>query len=90
MLQGREKVTSATGNGRLNAVSNALKKAYGFDYKLVTYQEHALTKSSSSSAIAYVGIETPNGKIHWGAAIDPDIIRASIDALLTAINHSVK
>ena len=26
MLQGREKVTSATGNGRLNAVSNALKK----------------------------------------------------------------
>ena len=81
---------SATGNGRLNAVSNALKKAYGFDYKLVTYQEHALTKSSSSSAIAYVGIETPNGKIHWGAAIDPDIIRASIDALLTAINHSVK
>ena len=88
--RGEKKVTSATGNGRLNAVSNALKKAYGFDYKLVTYQEHALTKSSSSSAIAYVGIETPNGKIHWGAAIDPDIIRASIDALLTAINHSVK
>ena len=79
--RGEKKVTSATGNGRLNAVSNALKKAYGFDYKLVT---------SSSSAIAYVGIETPNGKIHWGAAIDPDIIRASIDALLTAINHSVK
>ena len=88
--RGEKKVTSATGNGRLNAGSNALKKAYGFDYKLVTYQEHALTKSSSSSAIAYVGIETPNGKIHWGAAIDPDIIRASIDALLTAINHSVK
>ena len=88
--RGEKKVTSATGNGRLNAVSNALKKAYGFDNKLVTYQEHALTKSSSSSAIAYVGIETPNGKIHWGAAIDPDIIRASIDALLTAINHSVK
>ena len=88
--RGEKKVTSATGNGRLNAVSNALKKAYGFDYKLVTYQEHALTKRSSSSAIAYVGIETPNGKIHWGAAIDPDIIRASIDALLTAINHSVK
>ena len=90
MLQGREKSYQCNGNGRLNAVSNALKKAYGFDYKLVTYQEHALTKSSSSSAIAYVGIETPNGKIHWGAAIDPDIIRASIDALLTAINHSVK
>ena len=88
--QGERKVTSASGNGRLNAVSNALKKAYGFEYNLVTYQEHALTKSSSSSAIAYVGIQTPDGKDHWGAAIDPDIIRASIDALLTAINHSIK
>ena len=88
--QGERKVTSASGNGRLNAVSNALKKAYGFEYNLVTYQEHALTKSSSSSAIAYVGIQTPDGKVHWGAAIDPDIIRASIDALLTAINHSIK
>ena len=88
--QGERKVTSASGNGRLNAVSNALKKAYGFEYNLVTYQEHALTKSSSSSAIAYVGIQTPDGKVHWGAAIDPDIIRASIDALLTPINHSIK
>ena len=88
--QGERKVTSASGNGRLNAVSNALKKAYGFEYNLVTYQEHALTKSSSSSAIAYVGIQTPDGKVHWGAAIDPDIIRASIDGLLTAINHSIK
>ena len=89
-FNGKTITTEATGNGRLDAVSNALKKAYGFDYKLVTYQEHALTKGTSSSAIAYVGIQTPNGKLHWGAAIDPDIIRASIDALLTAINHSVK
>lgn len=87
--EGEKMVTTASGNGRLNAVSNALKKAYGFDYKLVTYQEHALTVSSSSSAVAYVGIQTRDGKIHWGAAIDPDIIHASIDALLTAINHSV-
>ncbi len=88
--RGERKVTKASGNGRLNAVSNALKKAYGFSYNLVTYQEHALTKSSSSSAAAYVGIQTPDGKIHWGAGIDPDIIRASIDALITAINHSVR
>ncbi|MCD8248904.1 MAG: 2-isopropylmalate synthase [Lachnospiraceae bacterium] len=87
---GERKTTTAVGNGRLNAVSNALKKAYGFEYNLVTYQEHALTRSSSSSAIAYVGIQTPDGKLHWGASIDPDIIRASFDALMTAINHSVR
>ena len=79
--------TYATGNGRLNAVSNALKKAHGLQYDLTTYQEHALTGSSSSDAIAYVGITLPDGTHSWGAAEDPDIIRASIDALVTAINN---
>ncbi|MGN0334423.1 MAG: 2-isopropylmalate synthase [Lachnospiraceae bacterium] len=87
---GERTVTFAQGNGRLNAVSNALKKAYGLDYSLVTYTEHALEKSSSSRAIAYVGIESKkDGKLYWGAGVDADIIRASIDALVTAINNSV-
>lgn len=86
-FNGRSITTEATGNGRLNAVSNALKKAYGFQYDLVTYQEHALEQSSSSKAIAYVGIRKPDGSLAWGAGVDPDIIRASIDALVTAINN---
>ena len=86
-FNGRSITTEATGNGRLNAVSNALKKAYDFQYDLVTYQEHALEQSSSSNAIAYVGIKKPDGSLAWGAGVDPDIIRASIDALVTAINN---
>lgn len=86
-FEGREILTEAMGNGRLNAVSNALKKAYHLEYNLVTYQEHALERSSSSRAIAYVGIQTPDGRLSWGAAVDADIIRASIDALVTAINN---
>lgn len=87
--KGETVTTEAAGNGRLDAVSNALKKAYGFDYRLVTYQEHALEQSSSSRAIAYVGISDEKGQLFWGAAVDPDIIRASIDALVTAINNMV-
>ena len=86
-FNGRSITTEAAGNGRLNAVSNALKKAYDFQYELVTYQEHALEQSSSSKAIAYVGIRKPDGSLAWGAGVDPDIIRASIDALVTAINN---
>lgn len=86
-FKGKSITTEASGNGRLNAVSNALKKAYGFQYDLVTYQEHALEQSSSSKAIAYVGIKKPDGSLAWGAGVDPDIIRASIDALVTAINN---
>ncbi len=84
---GRVITTQAEGNGRLNAVSNALKKAYNLQYDLVTYQEHALEQSSSSKAIAYVGIRKPDGSLSWGAGVDTDIIKASIDALVTAINN---
>ena len=86
-FRGRTIVTEAKGNGRLDAVSNALKKAYELKYTLETYQEHALERSSSSKAIAYVGIRKPDGMLSWGAGVDPDIIRASIDALVTAINN---
>ena len=87
IFNGKEITTEAEGNGRLNAVSNALKKAYNFEYDLVTYQEHALEQSSSSKAIAYVGIRKPDGTLSWGAGVDVEIIRASIDALVTAINN---
>ena len=86
-FNGKTIVTEAAGNGRLDAVSNALKKAYELKYSLEVYQEHALERSSSSKAIAYVGIKKPDGTMAWGAGVDPDIIRASIDALVTAINN---
>jgi 2-isopropylmalate synthase len=82
------KVTVARGNGRLNSVSNAIKKAIGINYTVATYHEHALSRSSSSRAIAYVGIETPDGKTFWGSAVNADIIQASIMALVCAINNS--
>ena len=86
-FKGKTITTEAAGNGRLDAVNNALKKAYELKYSLEVYQEHALERSSSSKAIAYVGIKKPDGTMAWGAGVDPDIIRASIDALVTAINN---
>ena len=86
-FNGRTITTEASGNGRLDAVSNALKKAYELKYSLEVYQEHALERSSSSKAIAYVGIKKPDGTMAWGAGVDSDIIRASVDALVTAINN---
>ena len=87
--EGKSVVAIAAGNGRLNAVSNALKNQFRLEYDLITYQEHALEQSSSSKAIAYVGIRSKDGEHYWGAGVDQDIIRASINALLTAINNMV-
>ncbi len=82
---GNTKEVQANGNGRLDAVSNALKQYFGISYELSVYEEHALSKGSSSKACAYVGI-TCNGKMQWGVGIDEDIIRASINALTVAVN----
>ncbi|MGE5627032.1 MAG: 2-isopropylmalate synthase [Solirubrobacterales bacterium] len=79
-------IVSARGNGRLDAVSNAVKNYFGLDYELVSYEEHALTASSTSKAAAYVGISS-NGKIYWGVGFDEDIIKASIAALAVAVNQ---
>ena len=84
---GEKKMAVASGNGRLDAISNALKKQFRLEYRLETYQEHALEQSSSSRAIAYVGIRDEQDKRFWGAGVDQDIIKASYNALLTAINN---
>lgn len=82
---GESKVITSNGNGRLDAVSNAIKQYFNISYELSFYEEHSLTKGSSSKAAAYVGIIC-NGKTFWGVGIDPDIIRASIEALIVAVN----
>ena len=83
---GKEHVVAANGNGRLDAVSNALKQYFDISYELNTYEEHALSRGSSSKAVTYVGV-TQDGKNYWGVGTDEDIIRSSINALAVAVNQ---
>lgn len=80
-----ERVVTAAGNGRLDAVSNAIKQYFNISYELTFYEEHSLTRGSSSKAVAYVGI-IARGKTCWGVGINSDIISASIEALIVAVN----
>lgn len=82
---GNDRRIVGVGNGRLDAVSNAIKHYFDVDYQLAFYEEHSLTKGSSSRAVAYVGI-IYNKKKYWGVGIDADIIKASIEALVVAVN----
>ena len=85
---GEKQVIETTGNGRLDAVSNAVKKYFGISYELAVYEEHAISKGSSSKAAAYVGLNK-DGVIYWGVGIDEDIIKSSIAALVAAGNKAV-
>lgn len=87
-IAGDEFQFEAVGNGRLDAISNALKQSpYTFDYKFITYSEHALSTESTSKAAAYVCIEDSEQNQFWGVGIHEDIILASVNALVSALNR---
>ena len=85
---GSTQTVRAEGNGSLDAFSNALKAYTGDSYQLAVYTEHSMQeKGSGSRAVAYIGIEKPDGGMSWGAGTDTDIIKASAEALLSAYNR---
>ena len=88
-IEFRGETASATnnGNGRLDAVSNAVKSYTGLDYIINSYTEHALEVGSSSKAVSYVEIIGGQGESYWGTGIDTDIITSSIKAFVSAVNN---
>ncbi len=90
LRDGEKKVYHGKGNGRLDAVSNAIKKHFDIKFKVVCYEEHSLQTGSNSQAVAYVGVEIENGNVVWGAGIKDDIIDASVHALVSAVNRTGK
>ena len=89
-ISGKPTVFKAKGNGRLDAISNAIQENTDVRYTDLTYSEHALEIGSTSRAMAYIGVTGTDGKITWGAGMDTDIITASVMALFSAINRMVK
>ena len=87
-IDGEQKILKGQGNGRLDAVANAIKENLDISYSLQTYTEHALERGSNSLAAAYVGIKIED-KVIWGVGVDTDIIFASIKALISALNRSL-
>lgn len=75
------------GNGPIDAFVSALREAdiNGFEFK--SYSEHSLESGAQAQAAAYVQIEA-KGKPYFGVGIDPSIERASIKAVLCAVNRS--
>ncbi len=83
---GRTQDFIGRGNGALDAISDALKTNLGIMYSNLQYTEHALEEGSHSRAAAYVGITDPFDHKAWAVGIDTDIMRASVKALVGAIN----
>lgn len=88
-FEGKSHEIGGSGNGRLDAVANALRENLALDFEIVDYSEHALKEGSSSQAISYVQIQNAKSK-YFGVGIDTDIIAASIYGLISAINRALR
>ena len=79
------------GNGSLSAINNALKAYTGAEYTLQVFTQHSMQGNGSHSvAASYIGLEDQDGKLHWGAGTDTDIVKASTNALLSAYHNLTK
>lgn len=83
-----ERVITGKGNGRLDAVSDALRRCLNLRFMIRSYSEHALNSTSKAKAITYVELEDKNGIVTWGAGVHSDIITSSVKGLISALNLS--
>jgi len=91
LRNGEETELEAEGNGSLSAINNALKEFTGTEYTLQIFTQHSMQgQGSHSVAASYIGLETGDGQLFWGAGTDTDVITASTNALLSAFHNMTK
>ena len=83
---GEIKRIEGKGTGPIDGFINALSTYLGIDLSVNDYSEHSLQHGSNASAIAYVEMEHPGGKL-FGAGINTNIVAASLEAIVSAANR---
>ena len=88
--------TAAVGNGPVNALDNALRKALDKFYpelkevKLLDYKVRILSTKDGTGAQTRVLIESGDGKSKWGTVgVSENIIQASWQALVDSIDYKL-
>ncbi|MFB9521079.1 2-isopropylmalate synthase [Streptomyces cremeus] len=88
VVDGRETVLTGSGNGPISAFFDALA-AVGVDARLLDYQEHTMSEGASAQAASYIECAI-DGKVLWGIGIDPNTTRASLKAVVSAVNRAAR
>lgn len=76
-----------TGNGPIDSLKNAFKENSVLNFKILSYNEHALEEGSDSKAASYIQIENENGEQRFGIGVDTNITIASVKAIFSALNR---
>ncbi|MDH6450038.1 MULTISPECIES: 2-isopropylmalate synthase [unclassified Streptomyces] len=87
-VDGVDTVLTGTGNGPISAFFDALAKV-GIDARLLDYQEHTMSEGASAQAASYIECAI-DGKVLWGIGIDANTTRASLKAVVSAVNRAAR
>ncbi|MDI3421073.1 2-isopropylmalate synthase [Streptomyces luteolus] len=86
VVDGQETALKGTGNGPISAFFDALQ-AIGIDVRLLDYQEHTMSEGASAQAASYIECAIDD-KVMWGIGIDANTTRASLKAVVSAVNRA--
>ncbi len=86
-FEGKKVAIEGRGNGPIDAFAHAIKSHYGLDIQVVAYHEHAVGSGSDATAVAYIEVQDPSGGSLFGVGRDPNIVAASIRAVMSAANR---
>lgn len=82
------KKISGSGNGPISAFFDGLEKTGINKYKLLSYEEHAISSGAHAEAASYIQLEdTTSGEKRFGVGTSRNINKASLKALISAINR---
>ena len=85
---GATKNIEGKGTGPIDGFVDALSKYLGVKISVVDYSEHSLQQGSDASAISYVEMAYPGGKL-FGVGINDNIVSASLEAVVSAANRVI-
>jgi 2-isopropylmalate synthase len=90
MYRGAKQRLAGRGNGPIDAFVNALSKLSGESIAVVDYHEHALGKGADAKAATYIEVRVGEGRPIFGVGLDPNIVTASLKAILSALNRAAR
>ncbi|WP_237232781.1 2-isopropylmalate synthase [Rothia nasisuis] len=79
---------SAVGSGPIEALQSILAQE-GVDVRVLDYSEHTLASAANAQAASYIEAAV-GSRVLWGVGIDSSTTRASLKAMISAVNRTLR
>jgi 2-isopropylmalate synthase len=83
---GRLETLIGQGSGPIDAIVQAI----GLDFDVLSYEEHSRGQGRAAQAVSYIEITTRSRRTLFGAGMHPNIITASLLAVISAANRALR